>query len=69
MAAVIEIRYCRACGQLERMMSSVKETTRTNVIRVWCPCDPQAMRTTELAADAPYTLDIETRKKEEGEQG
>lgn len=60
----IEIKYCRACGQLESMHSMLNNELRQNVIRVGCLCGAAPVRETVLSADEPYMLNIETRKEE-----
>lgn len=64
MATAIEIRYCRHCGQLESMHSMMDYVGDRNLIRVWCACGAEAPRVTELGANEPYTLVVETRMEE-----
>lgn len=61
MATAIEIRYCRHCGQMESMHSSLDLDNRKNVIKVWCACGAEKARITEIGATEPYYLAVETR--------
>ena len=64
MATAIEIKYCRHCGQLENMHSTMDCVRDVNVIEVWCPCGAELARTIELGATQPYYLKVETRMEE-----
>lgn len=67
MATAIEIKYCRHCGQLENMHSTMDCVRDVNVIEVWCPCGAEPARTIELGATQPYYLKVETRMEEASE--
>lgn len=64
MAREIEIRYCRHCGQLESMRSTLDEARGQNVIVVGCACGAEEARITTIGAREPYYLAIETRLEE-----
>lgn len=66
MARAIEVRYCRSCGQLESMSSTVDYTADTNIIEVGCSCGASPVRRTVLGLNEPYYLSVEV--KHEGEE-
>lgn len=66
MARAIEVRYCRSCGQLESMRSTVDDIACTNIIEVGCSCGASPVRRTVLGLNEPYYLSVEV--KHEGEE-
>jgi len=67
MATAIEIKYCRHCGQLENMHSTMDVVNDRNIIKVWCACGAEEPRFAMLGANEPYYLQIETRMEEASE--
>lgn len=67
MARAIEVRYCRGCGQLESMRSTVDYTADTNIIEVGCSCGASPVRRTVLGLNEPYYLDVEVRREAESD--
>ena len=66
MARAIEVRYCRSCGQLESMRSTVDEISEQIIIEVGCSCGASPVRRTVLGLNEPYYLSVEV--KHEGEE-
>lgn len=66
MATAIEIKYCRHCGQLESMHSTLDVVNDRNIIKVWCACGAEEPRFAMLGANEPYYLQVETRVDTEG---
>lgn len=66
MARAIEVKYCRGCGQLESMRSTVDEIGEKIIIEVGCSCGASPVRRTVLGLREAYYLDIEVRR--EGEE-
>lgn len=66
MATAIEVKYCRSCGQLESMRSTVDEIGEQIIIEVGCSCGALPVRRTVLGLREAYYLDVEVRR--EGEE-
>ena len=66
MARAIEVKYCRGCGQLESMRSTVDEIGEQIIIEVGCSCGASPVRRTVLGLREAYYLDVEVRR--EGEE-
>lgn len=66
MATAIEVKYCRNCGQLESMRSTVDEIGEQIIIEVGCGCGASPVRRTVLGLHEAYYLNVEVRQ--EGEE-
>ena len=66
MARAIDVKYCRSCGQLESMRSTVDEIGEQIIIEVGCSCGASPVRRTVLGLHEEYYLDVEVRQ--EGEE-
>lgn len=64
MAMVIEVKYCRHCGQVESVHSRMDYVKDRNLIKVGCACGAEPPRMIELSAKEPYTLAVEARMEE-----
>lgn len=58
----IEIKYCRACGQLQSMESMEDAKKETRTIRVGCGCGAEEATVIELPIGEAYYLQIETKQ-------
>ncbi|MDD7175779.1 MAG: hypothetical protein PUH70_12040 [Clostridiales bacterium] len=63
MATAIEVRYCRRCGQLESMRSTVDGINGQVIIEVGCSCGASPVRRTVLGLQDAYYLDVEVRQE------
>lgn len=66
MARAIDVKYCRGCGQLESMRSTVDEIGEQIIIEVGCSCGASPVRRTVLGLHEAYYLNVEVRQ--EGEE-
>ena len=66
MATAIAVKYCKGCGQLESMRSTVDEISEQIIIEVGCSCGASPVRRTVLGLNEPYYLSVEV--KHEGEE-
>lgn len=69
MATVIKVNYCKKCGQLERVASTLDWVHDQMVVQVWCPCSAQDMRVTKLGGCDMYELDVEVKQEAAGDDG
>ena len=67
MATVIKVNYCKKCGQLERVASTMDWVRDQIVVQVWCPCSAQDMRVTKLGRYDMYELDVEVKQEAAGD--
>lgn len=62
MAKAIKVQYCKGCGQLESMRSTVDEVNQQIIIDVGCVCGAEDARRTVLGLHEAYYLDVEVRE-------
>ncbi|MBR5302936.1 MAG: hypothetical protein IKU38_08885 [Clostridia bacterium] len=67
MATVIKVNYCKKCGQLERVASTLDLRHDQMVVQVWCPCCERDMRVTKLGRYDMYELDVEVKQEAAGD--
>lgn len=69
MATVIKVNYCKKCGQLERVASTLDLRHDQMVVQVWCPCCERDMRVTKLGRYDMYELDVEVKQEAASDDG
>ena len=69
MAKAIEVRYCRKCGKMEQMSTTMDYRMDQLVAVVWCPCSEADARVTKLGAQEAYYLDVEVKQEASGNDG
>ena len=69
MAKAIEVRYCRKCGKMEQMSTTMDYRMDQLVAVVWCPCSEADARVTKLGAQEAYYLDVEVKREASGDDG